>query len=78
MKTISRKYEKKDGNKYIETYYSEDKNYVNECFMHALRAKYIHKCTYIKKIIRNNNYDGTETYKIYYDNGGRETYIIAE
>lgn len=75
---VSRRYEVKEGNKWRETYYSDDPVYVNKCFMHVLRAKYMWRCTYITKIVRRNNYDGTETYKVYYDNGGRETFVIEE
>ena len=80
MKEISRVYEVNENGKYRETYRTTDKAEANKCFMHVLRAKYIYKVTYITRIERNNNYDGTETYKVYYNNSGqkaRETYIIC-
>jgi len=40
-----------------------------------LAAKYIGKAPYIRRICRRNNYDGTQTYTAYYDNGVRITYI---
>lgn len=41
-----------------------------------LIAKKICGCTYISRITRWNNYDGTETIKVYYDNSVMREYII--
>jgi len=43
-----------------------------------LIAKKINECTYIRLIKRKQNYDGTITITIYYDNDVKRTYTIAE
>lgn len=40
-----------------------------------LAAKYIGRATYIKQIKRTNNYNGTQTYIVTYDNNVRSIYI---
>lgn len=42
-----------------------------------LLAKKIHNCSWIKRIEDSNNYDGTRTIKITYDNDCRSIYTIA-
>ena len=44
---------------------------------HDLWAKYISKCLYIKRIIDHNNYDGTRTVTVIYDNGVKRIYTVT-
>ena len=43
-----------------------------------MKAKYLWKCTYITRITRLNNYDGTATIKVFYDNGVMVKYIVED
>lgn len=42
-----------------------------------LISKKICGCLYIKRITRRNNYDGTQTINVYYDNDVMREYIVA-
>ena len=43
-----------------------------------LISKKINRCTYITRIKRVNNYDGTQTITITLDNGYRMVFIVPE
>lgn len=65
-------------NKWEEVYHTENAASVYEKVARCLLAKYVHKCTWITRIIDNNNYTGTRTLRVYTDNGYMYKYIIAD
>lgn len=76
MKTISRTAEKKRGKKWIETFKQTEPVEVYRDLMHDLINKKICCASYIKSIKRTNNYDGTQTIIVTYDNECRSIYIV--
>lgn len=65
----------KRGNKYETTFIQENETEALRSLASDLAAKYIGKASYVKRITRRNNYDGTQTYVVTYDNDSRATYI---
>ena len=59
--------EQKVGNNWVKTFETERDVYNKLAY--DLAAKYIGKSPRIKKITRNNNYNGTQTYTVYEDVG---------
>ena len=55
--------EQKVGKNWVKTFETERDVYGRLAY--DLAAKYIGKSSRIKKITRNNNYDGTQTYTVY-------------
>ena len=55
--------EQKIGNNWVKTFETERDIYKRLAY--DLAAKYIGKAPMIKKIKRNNNYNGTQTYTVY-------------
>lgn len=71
-------YIKSVNNTWTETFHSEDKEYVYSCLARDLLAHYVHKAPYIKRITDRNNYTGTRTIIVTYDNGTRSEYIVKD
>ena len=78
MKEISRTMYKKVGSKWEQTYRTTDELEIYKDFANALLCKKIHKCTYIASIKDRTNYDGTRTVTVYYDNGTKAVFIVAD
>lgn len=74
--TVSRTVQVKSGRTYVDTYKSTDYEEVYRNLSSELTAKYINKCTWVKRIIRTPNYNGTDTIVVYYDNDSRSKYIV--
>ena len=75
-KTIKRIAQKKAGKTWVGTYTDTDIASVYKSLSHDLIAKKINACTYIKSIKRIQNYDGTNTIIVTYDNNVRSVYTI--
>lgn len=75
MKTISRKYEKKEGRKWIMTYYTEDELEVYKNFSMELMYSKVFKSPLYKRMVQYSNYDGTRTV-VFYQETGRSVYIV--
>ena len=71
----TRTIETKDGKKWVETYKQTDNAEALHSLASDLAAKYIGKAAYVKSIKRRNNYDGTQTYTVTYDNNCRAIYV---
>lgn len=69
-------YEKRDGNKWVETYRSEDRAWVYSGLAHCLIAKKLDECTWIKRIEKKQRYDDYTTIVVYEDNGNRRVYTV--
>lgn len=54
-----------------------DRELVYKELCHDLWAKHICKATYIKRITDRNNYDGTRTITVLYDNAVKRVYTVA-
>lgn len=50
-----------------DIYYSLSQDLIN---------KKVCNCSYITKIVRYSNYDGTQTIKVYYDNNVMRVYVV--
>ncbi len=68
----------KNGSKWEECRTITDKAEVLEDLMKAMRAKYLHKAGWVKKITDRTNYDGTRTITVYYDNQTKAVFIVAD
>ena len=75
---VSRTIEKWDGSKWTFNSINRDAGLVYEYLSNDLIAKKINKCTYIKSIRRYQNYDGTATITVLYNNNCRALYVIAD
>lgn len=67
----------KEGRTWKESYTNNNPADVYESLSMALINKKIHSCSYIKSIKRVNNYDGTQSITVNYDNGVKTVYIVA-
>ena len=76
MKKIQRICEVKQGNKYVVTFTETDENEVYRWLASDLINKKLCECRYIKRIVRNSNYDETQDIIVYYDNNVRNTYTV--
>ena len=61
-----------------ETYSTTDPQRVVERFASMVRAKFFLKMPSVKRMTRMNNYDGTETYKVYLSSGYRYDITLPE
>lgn len=75
---ISEKVYLKDGNKWNERHTTEDPATVYESLSRVLRAKYIHRAAWVKRITDTTNYDGTRTITAYYDNGCKSVFTVRD
>ncbi len=66
----------KENGKYKTSRIDTDENEVNKSLLHDLIAKKFNGCTYITRIVKRNNYDGTITVTVTYDNGARNIYTV--
>ena len=73
---IKRIAQKKTGKTWADTYIDNDAASVYKSLSHDLIAKKLNACTYIKSIKRVQNYDGTNTIIVLYDNNTRSVYTI--
>ena len=71
----TRTVETKKGNKWVTTYKHIDNTEALQSLASDLAAKYIGKASYVRSIKRRNNYDGTQTYTVTYDNDCRAIYV---
>jgi hypothetical protein len=78
MKEIKRVVEIKTGRIWETSYISTDPAYVFESLSKDLISKKINACTYIRNIKRTQNYNGTITITVNYDNNTRSVYTIPE
>ena len=78
MREIKRAIEIKEGKKWVETYADTVPATVYASLSHDLIAKKINGCTYIQTIKRTQNYDGTITITVNYNNDTRSVYTVAE
>ena len=74
--SIYREMQAKISGKYETTYIDRDRENVYKSLSTDLAAKYIGKARYISRITRRNNYDGTQTYVVNYDNDTRAVYVV--
>lgn len=66
----------KAGNKYSTSAIWHDSELVYKELCHDIWAKHIAKATYIKRITDRNNYNGTRTIEVLYDNGVKRIYTV--
>ncbi len=66
----------KNGNKWEQTFKETNEERINKSLLNDIIAKKMHKCTYIKSISERTNYDGTRTFKVYYDNNCMNEYTV--
>lgn len=78
MKEIKRIAYKKEGNNWKETFVETDQGRIYKSLAYDLRAKYIHKSSYITRIKDVPNYDGTRNITVYYDNGIKSVYTVEQ
>ena len=77
MKEICRVYQIKDAKgKYAETFRETDEAAVYRELANDLIAKKLNGCSYITRIKRNPNYDGTQNITITYSNDCRNIYTV--
>lgn len=67
----------KTGNKYNTSAVWHDAELIYKELSHDLLAKYVYKAQYIKRIKDRNNYDGTRTVEVLYDNGVKRVYTVT-
>lgn len=73
---INRIAQKKDNGKWVDTYIENNPESVYKSLVHDLVAKKINQCKYIKSIKRIQNYNGTNTIIVLYDNNIRSIYTV--
>ena len=74
--SIYREMQVKIDGKYETSAIDRDRERVYKSLASDIAAKHIGKARYISRISRRNNYDGTQTYTVNYDNGTRAVYIV--
>lgn len=77
MKNISYTYQRKVGNKYVDSYVSTDPVEVYERLSSALLWKYVFKGCDYGTVKRVNNNDRTQTIYVGDKNGGRYVFVVA-
>ena len=78
MNAIKREFQSKQGKEYVTTYTQENECEVYKELAHCLIAKKINQCKYIRSIKRVQNYDGTITIFVYYIDGDRNVFTVAD
>lgn len=76
MRDIKRVIEVKEGRNWNLHRVVTDEKEIYESLAHDLIAKKISACTWIKSIKRTQNYDGTITITVLYDNNCRSLYTV--
>lgn len=74
---IYREMQAEINGKYETTYIDRNRESVYKSLSTDFAARYIGKAQYIKSIRRRNNYDGTQTYTVNYNNGTRAVYVVS-
>lgn len=77
MKSATMTGYRKSGKNYVVDFENTDAGDVIERLAGDLAAKYIGKASFIKSIKRRNNYDGTQLYTVFYDNGYKIEYTVS-
>lgn len=75
---VSRTIEKWDGSKWTFNSINRDAGLVYEYLSNDLIAKKINKCSYITRITRRQNYNGTATITVNYSDNVRALYVIKD
>lgn len=79
MREAKRVVEVKRNGKYVpEQYVEQNGEEVYRYLANDLIAKKLNQCTYIRSIKRRNNYDGTQTVTVTYDNDVRAIYTVED
>lgn len=73
---IKRECYKKTGSHWKSTFIDKNPETVYQSLALDLIAKKINECSYITKITRRNNYDGTQTITVYYSNDIKQEYVV--
>jgi len=68
----------KNGATWTQGRTTTDETEIYKSLAAGLLHKKIHKCSYIKSIKDACNYDGTRNVTVYYDNGVKALYTIAD
>jgi hypothetical protein len=76
MENIRRTVYTKEGRAWRETYSTTDEAEVYRSLAGDLEARYMAQARYIRRVERRNNYDGTETFSVYYDNAVKSIYRV--
>lgn len=78
MREIKRVVEVKEGRNWNIHHEVTDEKEIYESLAHDLIAKKLSSCTWIKSIKRVQNYDGTITITVNYDNNCRSLYTVKD
>ena len=73
---IKREAFKKEGRKWISTFVETNPGAVYESLASDLANKFLCKCSYIKRVKRVNNYDGTINISVYYVDDVKAVYTV--
>lgn len=74
---FKREMQVKRGAAWETTYTNADDADIIKALSVDMAAHYIGKAQYVKTIKRHNNFDGTQTYTTYYNNGTRCVYLVS-
>lgn len=77
MKSATMAGYRKEGKQYTLDFINDNAGDVVERLAGDLAAKYIGKAPFIKSIKRRNNYDGTQLYTVFYNNGYKIEYTVS-
>lgn len=69
-------YQVKEGREWVTTYESEEPAEVYEALAHLLEAKYMKKVSWVTKVKRTINNDGTRTITFYEGDGSRDRFVV--
>ena len=77
---ISCTLERLSGNaeKWVVLEKTTDRARIDHFLAAFLRKKYVEKCTWITRVFRRNNYDGTITITFYREGGLRNVFVVEE
>lgn len=78
MKQIKLEIYVKNGKNYELSRYTLDIEGIYRALADDMINKKLLDCTYIKRIVRNPNYDGTQEISVYYDNGVKAVYTVYD
>lgn len=70
--------QKKEDNNWINCYETYNETEIYKSLCNDLIAKKVNACRYIRSIKRTQNYDGTITITVSYDNKTRSVYRVKE
>lgn len=78
MRDINRVIQIKTGKKWTTSHTDTNPESIYQSLARDLIAKKINSCSYIRAIKRIQNYDGTITITVNYDNDTRSVYTVRE